>query len=341
MEELLTTSKLLEEVNKNLITSGIISDINYSKLLRWQREGLLPEQKASGTGPGERQESYWDKSCIGRLKIIAAHIKTERLNYKNAECALIAAGFVIEGNLLEIHLLEQCTEMARLLDKWERNKSHDPVDQAASIERSTSDRMSAHGGLVKAIFSACNLGYKGLSAEAERFQSLSYLGSYFQPQVLQDLINSSSHKQLEVAFDNRNLITSTDSLVWVFDLLYGRSNVLPMPSWQETLFLISPLSREIFNRIIRIFSPKPFGKLRRKKPYPYVERKIRYMAQLISVLFYLVYSHHKEEIDLLMVKGINEIINSPELGLPDFIKKNIKLELDNISAYINLPALPQ
>lgn len=341
MEELLTTSKLLEEVNKHLITSGITSDINHSKLLRWQRAGLLPEQKASGAGPGERQESYWDKSCIDRLKIIATHIKTERLNYKNAEYALIATGFVIDGNLLKIHLLEQCTEMARLLDKWERNKNQDSVDQAVSIERSTSDRMSAHGKLVKAIFTACNLGYKGLTVEAVSFQSLAHLGSYFQPHVLHDLISNSSHKQLEMAFENRNLITSTDSIVSVFGLIYGQSKELTISSWQEALFLIFPFSKGIFRRIIRILSPKPLGKLRRKKPYPYVERKICYMAQLTSALFCLVYNYHKEEIDLLMAKGINEIINSPELGLPDLIKKKIQLEPENISAYINLPSLPQ
>ncbi|WP_143074339.1 hypothetical protein [Nitrosomonas sp. Nm166] len=306
--------------------------LNHGKLLRWQRDGLLPRQHTCGTGPGQRQESLWDRSCIERLKIISSCVKAERLNRRVAEFALIAAHLGIQGDLLKKHLLAACDEMVTTLSRQQRGQSTDPVDRAENLERSTRDRMSAHGELVKDIFAYCRLGYTNLSNETERFKSLVALSSFFQPGVLRELIEGSSAEELELAYQNPIVVFFAHLIASLFDLLTGRNSDLPLPGLHD-----HPIARQMLEK----FSPKLLKRLRRKKPYPYSKDKAQYYAHLTAVIFYLVYSQHKEAFYPLFRQVAQEILDGPEFGFPNLIKNIVNSDSEEKSALFSLSSLPK
>lgn len=333
MEIFITTSELLEKAEKLIgIPKMSAAQINYNKLLRWQREGLLPRQKSSGTGPGKRQESLWDRSCIERLQIIVGCVKGERLNRKTAENALISAGFGVQGELLKKHLLAACKQMSTDLEKQQRSESSDRTDQAANLERSTSDRMSAHGELVKAIFASCRLGYTGLSEEEECLKSFAVLASLFRPDALQELIDHHQPEQLELAYRNPLVITFAAFIAWLFDLMYGKSTEIQ---------ILTVVDNAILNSMFNMFKPKPDGKLRRKKPYPYLKERVQYNAHLAATLIYLVYGQYKEKLLPLIPFVVSEIMNVQKILPPDFIKNILNSKLEDPDALFDLPSMPK
>ncbi|WP_143074336.1 hypothetical protein [Nitrosomonas sp. Nm166] len=331
MEIFITTSELIEESEKIIGTAGMRDvPINYNKLLRWQQKGLLPRQRLCGAGPGERQESLWGKSCIGRLQVIAGCVKGKRLNCKAAEQALIATGFWIRGDLLKKHLLAACKKMSADLEKQQRVDSPDPTDRAANLERSTRDRMSAHGEFVKAIFAICRLGYTDLNEEEEHFKSLAALASFFRPKVLRDLIENSQPEQLEIAYQSPAVISFAALIASLFDLICGQSKELPITGLADNA---------IINSLLNMLMPKPSGKLRRKKPYPYSKEMVQYNAHLTAIIFYLVYCEYKDLLLPLIPLLVAEALNKQELVVPENIKDMLNSKLEEPNALFNLPSM--
>ncbi len=335
METLITTSELIEETKKLIGKAGIpVSHINCDKLLLWKREGLLPEPKRCSAGPGKRQPSLWDRSCIDRLQIIANCVKKKRLSRKTAEQALIAAGFLIKGNLLKKHLIEACEQMSVELKKQQRGESTDVVDRASNLERSTRDRMSAHDELVKLIFTSCRLGYTDLSVEKEKkeksFKSIAALASFFRPDALQELIKNSHSKQFEEAYQNSDMVCSESLIAGVFDLMYGQINKTHIPGLVDNPYIDSLLKK---------LEPKPSGKLRSGKSHPYSKDKVQYYAHLIATLCYLVYNKQKEEFQTLFMQSIIEILMWSKLSVPENIKNLLNSEQEEMNALFNLPSM--
>ncbi|AKH38460.1 MULTISPECIES: hypothetical protein [Nitrosomonas] len=333
MKTLLTTSELIKEAERLMEVEEMPGvQLSHGKLLRWQRDGLLPRQQTRGAGPGERKESLWEKSCIERLQLIAGYIKEERLNRKAAEQALIAAGVGVRGDLLRKHLLALSKQMAADLNKQERGHNLESVDRADKVERSTSQRMSTHGELVKAIFTACNLGYKGLSQEAECFKSIAELASFFQPDALRKLIENSKPDQLEQIYENP-LVVFFANLGTSFFLLVGGSNKeLPMLGVADDILI---------TRLIDTLAPRPSGKLRRKKPYPFTEDKLRYYTHLVMVLFYLVYLQHGQALLPHIKQVINDMLDWPEFAIPENFKKILNSATEELNALFDMPSMPQ
>jgi hypothetical protein len=264
MKMFITTSELLEETEKLRIAAGeSATRISHEKLLRWQREGLLPKQKLSGSGPGGRQESLWEKNCIERIQVIAGCVKGERLNRKTAEHALIARGFWIRGDLLKQHLLAACERISIELEKQQRVYCPDPTDQAANLERSTHDRMSAHDKSLKTVFATCRLGYTELHEEEVNSKSLVDLASFFRPEKLMDLIENCQPEQLEMTYQNPVVVSFAVFITTLFDLMYGQGKELPISNSADNADLT-----DLLNMLI----PKPSGKLRRKKTLSLLER---------------------------------------------------------------------
>lgn len=335
MEILLTTSELIDEAEKMIGTSAGMSSarINYTKLLRWQREGLLPKQRPSSAGPGERQESLWNGSCIGQLQVIAGCVKGERLNRTMAEQALIAAGYWIRGDLLKRHLVAACKKMSVELKKQQRNENPDPTDQAANLERSTSDRMSAHGELVKDIFAACRLGYMSLSEEAEYLKSFATIGSsYFQPNALYESIESKTPEELEFTYQNPLIISFAAFINSLFDLIYGKNKELP---------ILGLDGNAIIAKVLNMLAPMQDGKLRRKKPYPYSTERARYNAHLTATILYLVYCQNQEKFPALILQAIGEIQINKEFVIPENIKDMLNSKLGEPNGLFNLPSMPK
>lgn len=331
METLITTSELIDETKKLIGKTGLpVNYINYAKLLRWKEAGLLPEQKPCSAGPGKRQESLWDKSCIERLQIIAGCVKGQRLNRKNAECALIAAGLGVQGYVLKKHFLKICQQMSNDLERRQRNDSSDVVDQASNLERSTRDRMLAHSELVKTIFASCCLGYTGLNKEEEHFKSLARLASLFRPDVLHELVKNANSELLERAYQNSNRVCSESLIQGIFDLICGQSKKLGIPSFDDN---------PVMAGILKEFAPKPSGKLRRKKPYPYSKDKMQYYSHLTVTLFYLVCGKRKKEFQKMLMQSILEILMWRKLAVPDDIKNLLSSEQEKLNALFSLPSM--
>jgi hypothetical protein len=333
MEIFITTSELVEKAEKLIgATEMSAAQINYNKLLRWQREGLLPKQRSSGTGPGRRQESLWDRSCIERLQIIVGCVKGERLNRKTAEHALIGAGYGVHGELLKKHLLAACKQMSTDLEKQQRSESLDRTDQAANLERSTSDRMSAHGEFIKTIFATCRLGYTNLNEEEERFKSLANIANFFRPDALQELIEHKQPEQLELAYRNSLVVSFAVLIASLFDVVYGQS---------KELAITGLVDKAILTNLLDMFAPRPSGKLRRKKPYPYSKEMVRYNAHLTATIFFLVYCQYKEILLPLIPLVVGEILSDLKISPPDHIKNILNSKLEDPDALFNLPSMPK
>lgn len=327
----ITTTELLEETEKLRIAAGeSATQISHEKLLRWQREGLLPKQKLSGLGPGGRQESLWEKNCIERLQIIAGCVKGERLNRKTAEHALIARGFWIRGDLLKQHLLTACERMSIELEKQQRVYCPDPTDRAANLERSTHDRMSAHEKSLKTIFANCLLGYTGLHKVDENPKSLAVLSSFFRPEVLLDLIENCQPEQLEMTHQNPIVVSFAAFITTLFEQLYGQSKELSISNFADNADL---------NGLLNMLMPKPFGELRRKKPYPYSNEMVQYNAHLTATIIYLVYSEYKNQLLPLFPLLINEIFNKQKLVVSENIHDLLDNKLQDPNVFFNLPPL--
>ncbi|SFM87056.1 hypothetical protein [Nitrosomonas communis] len=333
MEALLTTSELIKQTEKRLKGIGRPGmHLSCSRLLRWQREGLLPEQQGCGQGPGKRDESLWEKSCVERLQVIFGCIKKERLNYEAAEHALIASGLGVRGDVLRKRLLLLAKQMAADLNKQERAKDWEPIERADKVERATNQRMSTHGELVKAIFTACNLGYRGLNKEAQHFKSIAELASFFQPDALRKLIKNGPPDQLQQIYENPIVVFLANLSASFFLLVGGGSKGLPILGVADNALIAS---------LIDTLAPNPSGKLRRKKPYPFMEDKLRSYTHLLMILFYLVYLQHGKALLPHLKQTISDLLDWPEFAIPENFKKILNSATEELDALFNMPSMPQ
>ncbi|GJL73396.1 MAG: hypothetical protein NMNS01_25950 [Nitrosomonas sp.] len=334
MEEFISTSKLIAATEKEIGVAGM-PDLCLSrhKLLRWQKDGLLPEQQTCGAGPGKRQESLWHKNCVERLLVIIGGVKEKRLNRKDAELALIANGFGVRGDILRKHFLAMIKQMTAELQKQQRTKCKDLVDQADKVERSTKDRMSTHGVLVKEIFAGSHLGYRNLYIEAEHFKAIAELANFFRPEALQEMIEKSEPEQLELAYQNPSVIFCSLLMTSIVNLMCGRTKGFSMPGITDN----DLLAQAFIN-----FAPKPNGKLRRKKPYPYSEELVRYNMHMTAMIFYLMFNQNKTEFSRLITNALNEVLISPEFKIPESFKYMLNIrELEESDALFGLFSMPK
>ena len=81
-------------------------------------------------------------------------------------------------------------------------------------------------------------------------------------------------------------------------------------------------------------APKPDGKLRRKKLYPYSKQKARYNAHIVATIMYLVLCQNKEILLPLIPFIVMEMLNNKELEVPENLKNILNTELEKTECII-------